>query len=211
MKVLPDLQRWVEDLHDVEIDLEVGAYIVDDAVRAAIPGARPEIPEQLFVCEGDEVVEMALYIDPRVLRRLERDHPAHRLHQGNLESFCIALEGVSHFVLVAWRTAVRRPVSALELELQAEVDKFIVAWSLLQAQGLPFALTCTPLLNALFFRFQLHEGLEREEVRRYTIANAAAWRFCRDLTRRFARDTTPRRIHRAAREFVRLGLADKLL
>ena len=58
------------------------------------------------------------------LANLERHDPATRLDETNFADFCLAVEGVSHFIYVALRAADDRGVSQLELELQAEVDKF---------------------------------------------------------------------------------------
>src|SRR6202030_239021 len=48
--------------------------------------------------------------------------------------YCTALEGVSHFVYSTWRLGRDLPVSLLELETQAEVDKYAVTVFLLADQ-----------------------------------------------------------------------------
>ena len=47
-----------------------------------------------------------------------------RLTEANLADYCTALEGVSHFLYSTWRLNWDAPVSLLELETQAEVDKY---------------------------------------------------------------------------------------
>ena len=66
-------------------------------------------------------MELALFIEPEIIAGLEVD-PRRSLHVGNLENFWIAAEGVSHFIFLVWRAQLGRPVTHLELELQAEVD-----------------------------------------------------------------------------------------
>jgi hypothetical protein len=209
MGILAHLQRTIEELHAVETDLDVRAYVVDEETRRAIPGAR-DLPEQLFVREDDEGLELALFIDPRVVEALERDHPEQRLHAGNLNSYCIALEGVSHFVLVAWRALRGWPVSALEMEIQAEVDKFVSAWQLLEAQGRSRHAAAQLLRRQLFESYQLQDDVPPDESSRYHTATRVAKRFCAGLARRFGRDRDHRRIHRQVRDFYRRGLAEKL-
>ena len=119
MGILSFLQQSIERLHAVDTKLDVRSYLVDSQTRSVIPGARVDLLEQLFVREDGDELEIALYVDPSVLGDLERDHPRQRLHAGNLESYCVALEGISHFVLVAWRARLGWPVTALELEIQA--------------------------------------------------------------------------------------------
>src|SRR5262245_40271633 len=103
MSVLSRLQTDVERLHGAEIELDVAAYTVEPDVWLSIPGAKAGLPEQLFVRQDPDDpdgVELALYIAPEIVGALERDDPHRHLHAGNLENFCIALEGISHFVLV---------------------------------------------------------------------------------------------------------------
>jgi hypothetical protein len=210
MTILGKLQGTVQALHDVEVDLDVDAYIVDDATRREIPGAIEHLPEQLFVREDESGVEIALYIAPSIMAGLERDNPHTRLHAGNLEHYCIALEGVSHFVFLTWRASMGWPVSALEMEIQAEVDKFIAAWLLLAEQGAPRRHTADGLVRQLFDSYELREALTAEEQERYHTATRVAKQFCRGLARRYAADDTPQRILKDAHSFYRKGLAQKL-
>jgi hypothetical protein len=210
MAVLPSLQELLEKHHDVAIDLDVRAYVIDPATRADIPGALLGLPEQLFIRQAGDEVELALFIEPQILELLERDPPCDRLHGANLEPFCIALEGVSHFILVAWRARVGRPVTGLELEVQAEVDKFAVSWLLLEEQGVPLWASAPALERALFVATELRDDLGAEEAGRYLTATRAARDFCRHLTRRHARGRDLRAIRRDLRTYFRTGLDDKL-
>lgn len=210
MRILGRLQNAIEELHAVETDLDVRSYVVDDETRRAIPGAREGLPEQLFVREAEDGLELALYIDPTIVASLERDRPHRRLHDGNLESFCIALEGVSHFVLLAWRAQIGRPISPLELEIQAEVDKFVLAWLLLARQGQRLDKTAPRLARRLFERFELHDAVQRDEASRYKTANRVAQSYCHSLAQRFGRDQDDRRIRNAVRRYYRRGLAEKM-
>lgn len=209
--ILGTLQHTIQQLHDVQLDLDVDAYIVDDDVRREIPGAKEGIPEQLFVRDnGMDDVEIALYIAPAIMDRLHKDNPHTRLHGGNLEDFCIALEGVSHFVFLAWRASVNWPVSALEMEIQAEVDKFVASWLLLHAQGQERKSTARPLMHQLFQSFELRGELSEEEQERYHTANRVARRYVRSLVQRYGGDSTEQRILRDTRDFYRQSLPDKL-
>lgn len=208
--ILGELQLTIESLHAVETGLDVLDYIVDDEVRREIPGAREGIPEQLFVRECEEGIDVALYVAPAVVEQLERDPPRERLHAGNIEAYCIALEGVSHFVMFAWRAQMSRPVSALELEIQAEVDKFVTAWLLLSDQGAPRHVTASVLARRLFVNYELREEVAPEEVGRYQMATRVAATYCDRLARRYGRDARPDRIRDDVRRFYRRGLAEKL-
>ena len=77
---------------------------------------------------------LSLYLDPALLARLARADPLERLHAGNVADCCTALEGVSHFLYLAWNAGHDKPVSLLELEMQAEVDKYVASHWLLRRQ-----------------------------------------------------------------------------
>ena len=57
-----------------------------------------------------------------------------RLHDGNVADYWTALEGVSHFLYLAWNAGHDKPVSLLELEMQAEVDKYVASYWLMRRQ-----------------------------------------------------------------------------
>ena len=211
MRILSALQETVQYLHDVEVDLDVNSYVIDDDTRRGIPGARASLPEQLFVREDADGMAIALYIDPRIVATLERTNPHAHLHAGNLENYCIALEGVSHFVLVTWRAILGDKVRPLELEIQAEVDKFVASWLLLAAQGLTLQSSAPKLIRQLFTHYALRDELSLEETDRYHLATRVAHRFCLDLASRYGHDERATgAIVRDVRAFSRQSLAEKI-
>ena len=72
--------------------------------------------EQVLVAGTPDDLSMSLILDDSLLSPDT---------QWNLDRFCVATEGVSHVLYLA-STAQRGRVSAFELELQAEIDKFLV-------------------------------------------------------------------------------------
>jgi hypothetical protein len=204
------IQQALEALHDVHTELDVTAYLVDAETRQTIPGAKEGLPEQLFVRDAGGEVELALYLDPAITATLTADNPLVRLHAGNLEPYCIAVEGVSHFVFLVYRAQLDWPVTALELELQAEVDKFVNAWQLLVSQGVAREEAALALGRQLFGGYEIRQEVSADEVERYRVASEAAQRYCEQLTRRFGKDPDGTRLERAVRSYYRTGLAQKL-
>ena len=98
---------------------------------------------------------------------------------------------MSHFHYVVWNADSTREISLLELELQAEVDKYASALSLLLAQRegrFP-----AELFHRLFEGVRFLPQLAEAERARYEEAHRYAARFCRRLEERFlrARRTRP--------------------
>lgn len=197
-------------MHAVETGLDVRDYLVGDDVRREISGAKEGLPEQLFIRESEADTDIALYIQPSIIEQLDAVKPEARVEDANFEAYCIALEGVSHFVLYVFRAVQDLQVTPLELELQAEVDKFVTGWEQRAEQTADKNGAARYLERTLFETYELRAEVPAEEVERYHTASRAAKAYCRKLVTRYSRDTNTARLHRDVRDFYRRGLADKL-
>lgn len=189
--VLQRMQALLAQLYDAPVEHRIDDFLVTD--RGQLEGligeqARGAADEQVFLVEEDDGVRVGVYIDEAVLDRLARSDPLRRLEDDNLHDYCTALEGVSHFHYLMWSMARRRDVSLLELELQAEVDKYASAVALFTRQRngrFPGGLHAR-----LFHAVRFLPALDDKARRRYEEANRHAARYCRSLEQRFLR---PRR------------------
>jgi hypothetical protein len=187
--VLRGLQSLLERLYDVELSYDVDDFLVTDrrAMSCAEPDNDRRAPEEeLLLAETADGagVGVALYLDPEVLQRLEAANPHHALTEENLADYCTALEGVSHFVYSTWRLDRDSPVSLLELETQAEVDKYAVTVFLL-ARQLGSHSYPAQVHARLFDRVSFDARLEPGQYERYRTAHRCAANYCRSLERRF--------------------------
>src|SRR4029077_3743350 len=133
--------------------------------------------EQLLLQQDDDELAIGLYVDGEALANLERHDPAAGLDHRNFSAFCWAVGGVSHFIYVALCAAGSRSVSALELELQAEVDKF--ACCVLVAGA------ARDLRHRLYGDVSYADDLDGDEQVRYRTANLEANRYAGALERLF--------------------------
>jgi hypothetical protein len=199
--LLARLQLGLEALYRVETQLAIDAFLIDGEQRDEMGPARGP-REQLLLREADGELGMALFVDSAALANLEQNDPAARLDDENFGDFCLAVEGVSHFVYVALRAAASRPVSQLELELQAEVDKFACCFLV--------AGTAATLRRRLYGDVSYADDLDADERERYRTANREADRYAAALERRFlAREQTPALLTEL-RRFYRMALPEKL-
>ncbi len=207
------MQSLLGRLYDVEVRYDVDDFLVTD--RRHLGGLHPEnddrvLEEELLVAESADGAGVALYLDPNLLKRLEGADPLGALTEGNLADYCTALEGVSHFVYTTWRLGGDAPVSLLELETQAEVDKYAATIFLIgQQQGGTFP---AQVHSRLFDRVSFDARLKPEQYHRYLTAHRCAAQYCRRLERRFVRRGEARieAMLRELRKFYRLGSAAKL-
>ena len=213
MALLGQMQSLLAALYDAPVEYDVHDYLITDPAHAAALQELPSPPgtdEQLLIAATDDGMELGLYLDAAVLERLGRRCPLTALDESNLGDYCTALEGVSHFHYVTWSTGCDRSVSLLELELQAEVDKYASALSLLLAQRegrFP-----GELFQRLFASCRLLPHLTAAERDRYTEAHRCAARFCERLETRFLRrrQARPAALLAELRSFYRLGSHAKL-
>ncbi len=203
--MLGKLQRGLEEVYRLETDVSVEDFVIDAARRERMGLSR--LPrEQLLLAEEDGDLEVGLFIDEKALENLERDDPTFRLHDGNLGDFLLAIEGVSHFVKVAWRAQLEQPVSPLELELQAEVDKYVTC-----VLGCREADNYSETLRRrLYEEFDFEPDLQPEERERYEVANENASRYAARLEREFVAGGRIGDMLAELRQFYRRSLGAKI-
>jgi hypothetical protein len=181
--LLTRLQGLISGIYDVSIAHDVYDFLVTDRGRLPAVARSGEADEELFVAhspdENGGEVGMSLYLDPALLKRLALADPMVRLHDGNVADYWTALEGVSHFLYLAWNAGHDRPVSLLELEMQAEVDKYVASYWLMREQ-LPGRFPAE-LLRLLFERTRIDARLARGRESLYREASRYAEKFCRRL------------------------------
>ena len=173
------VQTSIERFYDLERVADVAPFVTRASGR-----------EKLLVREADDgAVEMTLEL------------PAHR---GDLDGYCQIIEGVSHFVYVATRAAQDRATTALELEMQAEVDKWVV---------LAGELESLDVARSAALRARLFENVsyvDGEHTERYRVANRTALRFLRRLERTHVAERRFDALRRELHAFFRSGQEDKL-
>lgn len=219
--ILSRLQTLLGGIYDLGVDYDVYDFLVTD--RGSLP---PEVRHRR--CEEDLIIaepacapqsageaerpamQVSLYLDPALIDRLARADPLERLHGGNVADCWAALEGVSHFLCVAWHAEHDRPVSLLELEIQAEVDKYVISCLLLQRQS-PRRFPAE-LRRLLFDRARIDPDLADGREALYRRASRYAEKFCRELERdlRSERIDAGQEVLARLRRFYRLPGTRKL-
>ena len=204
--MLARLQQGLERLYRIDTSLRIDDYLIDEAARLEMGVARAP-REQLLVLQEDGALELGLFIDEAALALLTSHDPAAALGHHNLGDFLLTVEGVSHFVYVAWRAQRDRPVSALEMELQAEVDKYVTCLLTLWRPGQVPPRTLPALL---FTNVTYADDLDDTERDRYRVANENAHAFASSLHARYVFRSQLTELLAELRRFYRLGAQEKL-
>lgn len=202
--MLRDLQSMLSRINGIEHSLDVHDFLVTDAelldALEATDSARPAT-EKVLLRQSAHELGMTVYLDAELLQRLTSRDPRRRLGHSNLADFCTVLEGVSHFNYIAWNAAANKSVTLLEVEMQAEVDKYVGARLLSEQQRTSLA---GEFLSRLFDEPKFDDQLDAAELTRYRNASRYAGHFCRSLEQRFPTPALTPAMFEELRAFYRL-------
>jgi hypothetical protein len=177
--MIDQLQSLLEDIYGIRSELRAERFLVTREEARAL-GGTGRAPEELLVAEDEEGMEVALYLAPELVAQvsaLGSDLPVALEHGDALGSFCILAEGVSHFLYLSRALALERHLSLLELEAQAEVDKFALCLLL----KWPSEGWGEQLHERLFDAIRYRPGLSPSERWRYQEANRLSRNYCQGL------------------------------
>lgn len=176
------IQEHLEAIYGFTCEARAETFVVDREAAVQL-GATGRAEEELLVAggAGEAELELALYLAPSLLDRLKpyEAGPVGHILDGDLDGYCQLAEGVSHFLYVAHTAAHGRALSLLELEAQAEVDKFAVC--LLHRWGEGVKAWSEELQRRLFERVSYRPRLSSQERWRYEEANRLSRSFCTRL------------------------------
>lgn len=202
------LQQQLEHVYDLNTQHQVEDFLLLDPLMASCL-ANIDTPgdEQLLLRENEDGLEVSLFLRKALLDRLLKDDPLCALHTGNLADYCLAIEGVSHFLHLVWNADHNRCISQLELELLAEIDKFVTTATLIRQQT---GRSQSPQLHHLLFQAcSFRDDLQTHCRQRYYEANRLAALYCKTLQDRFELVPDEPRLQRELRRFQRLSKLDK--
>jgi len=207
--MLEKLQQQLNETYRTEAHVDVREFLItDESVAQGLSDhtIREGVGETLLLKEESDGLAMSLYLEREILDRLESSNPLDELRPHQLDDLCKVIEGLSHFNYMVWKAGQDRTVSLLELELQAEIDKFVSTMHLAREQGDSDLLN--GLYRRLFDRVAFRQDLDKEQQERYRNANEYAARFCRNLRNRLTTDSDS--ALNELRAFYRLQLPEKI-
>ncbi len=215
---LSEIQDALCRLYDLRVSCDVRDYVCDaDAVRVTA-GDEHDRGEVLVVVEDEEGLTIGLYVDPDALSHLEEAGGDAWLDEGKRWAACLATEGVSHFLYLVFRADNDMSVSQLELELQAEVDKYASAVLTEELDAMALEGNGVHTIRArsrevrqrLFAGVRFLDGAESARGERYRTAHRLAARYAARLEERHLESGDIRSFLRELRRFYRHGLREKL-
>lgn len=174
------VQEHLEAIYGIRCERRATEFLMDEEAAQRL-GGTGRASEELLVQEEDGELWLGLVLSRDVLARLEAYEAAapDAVLDEAFVAYCQLAEGVSHFLYLTHSAGLDRQVSLLELEAQAEVDKF--ASCLLLRWNAGVGDWAEELLSRLFERVQYLPHLSPAERWRYQEANRLAHAYCRRL------------------------------
>lgn len=201
---IQDLYRTLCSLYGIDDAVDIEHFLV-----LAVPSCHDVVlgdgrlgREALFIRQDGDDLELGLFIDPSIVVALDAGDPL-----ACIDEVACAAEGASHFLYVIECAKRGRSISPLELELQGEVDKFLIL-QFLAADGSPHR---TEELFARQFEHHAFDArLSAEERERYETASHFAAKYCHTLRKSCFAPLRLRELIPQARDFFRRDLRAKL-
>ncbi len=207
--MLSQLQAHLTRIYRVDPGYDVTDFLITDPLLAKTLAGSSLIPstdESVLVQEDEDGIALSVFLDNELLERLNASNPMSGLRADQLADLWTVLEGISHFNYIAWSARKNRKISLLELEMQAEIDKFVSALFLALRQDQ------TALVDNihrwLFDEISFKPGLSQDQRERYVTANQYAARFCHGLHERLTKNRYLEL--RELRQFYRLSQQEKI-
>lgn len=178
-------QQQLQTIYEIEVEHSVNDFLITDKVLADHLSSESSNNnhERLLISEYEYGLDLSLYISEEVYQHIENSHPINLVKQGKHSEFCLMLEGVSHFLYVVWNANHHKQVTLLEMELQAEIDKFILMQTLIDHEQESDSIN--DLRNWLFENNSYNSELSSNELERYEQANYYAAKYCMALQQNY--------------------------
>lgn len=207
--ILSNIQNDLEEIYEVSVSEDILDFVITDKQFAELISNQKignNVLEQLLIAADENYLDVSLYLDDALVKRLNYGHTRTHLHKNSIHDFWVVLEGVSHFLYLAWNATHGRPVTQLELELQAEVDKFVSVTNVFNKNCDTSKLR--EIWTLLFSNPKFDSSLENDSLERYQKANEYASQFCLNLMQQHKNKTTE--MYNELRRFYRLKQKQKL-
>jgi hypothetical protein len=167
------VQSALSHVYHLELGLDASDFVLPaEEAQRLLPEAGPR--SGVLVLEEADELWLGVYLDD------EDQHDSHAV-----------VEETSHWVRLVWNATRGESVSCLQLELQGEIDQYVVH----RLEGRD------PLHH--LHEFEWADWMDAATQNRYATAHRVAHRYCHTLERRFPRDADTPRLLDELRAFYR--------
>jgi len=201
------IQHAILNRYDLHIDCQVEHFIShDNALVEQLTGQKNAAPEVLLVHEEGGNLDITLFLEKRLIESFN-GQSSQSDAEPTFNDFCTILEGVSHFVYLVWNAQHGRQIKPVEMELQAEVDKFVFA--ALAENVFGESLNQKQIYDSLFGEVSFSHAPGTVLHDRYRIANYYAQQYCSWLSKHYQLSQEDNQLYAELARFYRMGATAK--
>ena len=207
---LLDIQAQLLEFYALRVEGSIEQFLISDRdlYRSLCRESTQAGREAVLIHSDEDDLSVSVYIDDVILEQLATLNYSDALEEKNLDHVLVALEGVSHFVYLAWNAQFDKQVTIFELELQAEIDKFLsIMYFIDQTKK---ELGADDVHEALFERTMIGDWVADATRERYLDANFYAAKYCWQILTAFNEAKPAKGLVPELRRFYRLPQNEKV-
>ena len=151
------IQKKLEGIYRLPILPQVRQYLLSPAQFQSIANAGFDQPQVLYLDEETDA-SVGIYLGKKIFKNITRNN-----HVFSLQDLCVVAEEVSHFVYLLWSKCNGKRINLLDLEIQAEVDKFLITEGMFPDKK--------SMIEIMFNQIRMRKNLTKDQADRYWFAN----------------------------------------
>ena len=164
------LQKKIEKLYGLYSHPEADQYLINNDQLELFHHQDADIPKVLCI-EEETDMSMAIYLGQKIFTNIHKP-----IKIFSFEDFCVMAEEISHYVYLVWSKCNNKQISLLDLEIQGEVDKYLLACEIYR--------TDKDLFEKIFKNFSFQKDLSTEERERYEQANRLSMKLVQSIEKK---------------------------
>jgi len=219
MRAVRQIDRALKRLYNIETALCAEEFLIFQFPSISKKQiASKELQGALYIRKGTDEqagdepsVDLGIYLSPEVRQILESFSDwssPWTLEQ--VKAFSVACEEVSHFHYLVFNLERKRPISEFEIELQGEIDKFLLMY-FCESLGHKAGLTkFETIFEQLFINYRLADCLNEIQKQRYLDASLYAKKFFQKMKRYLGEGGSVNEMLKQTRMFYNMDLASKI-
>lgn len=199
--MITSVQKWIEGVYQLDPSRPLSQYLINHTMLVDYLGRDHPLTqaEEVVIIKNDiknekDDVALGLYLHNSLLKR-RQGTSEHQTHQ-----IITITEGVSHLLLILHHLRLGENFSKLELELQAEIDKFLFLRMGNLSQYAKLHLNKKSNLK----------NLSHSQKITYETARQLAYRYCMHLEKEYLAENSLSRLFVELRHFYRMNHWAKL-
>jgi len=217
--VIRKIDRSLKALYHLDLPYKAERFLI---ARPFVQGTSVESKDgadgilgSLFVhlvpVDGVDEIRLGIYLNADIVQSLSTLRlPASRWTYSQFRAFAVGVEEVSHFLYLLFHAQTGRQVSQLEMELQGEVDKFVLSYFAFAQEGHSPEKVFDELFDQFFVKFRWQDSLSDEQKERYQEASRLARAFLLRSRKNLLSPKEQPKAIKALRDFYRLSSTQKL-